>query len=256
MKKIQLTIILLCAAFAVNAQFEDDGFGDASKSSNSIDTEEEPAQSDSSSNMNLESTYFASISADALNVVYVGLNNPISVAVGGIDPENIIVELEGSNSGIELIGSNGRYSIKCSSSAARHKEITIKVTAKLAEGVINIGSKKFRIKRVPRPRFVLGPVVSWNAPIEAGILRNVPVVTAYLDGFTYEGVKFKIVSYEFQISRDGETKRARVYGNSTEQIKKYLEDSRRGDIISFYNIQAKGPSGSIVFLDDVMTTVK
>ena len=246
MNKIQLTTIFLCAVFTVNAQFEDDGFGDASTSSNANDTIEETTH---------ESPYFASISADALNVVYVGLNNPISVAVGGIDPENIIVELEGSNSGIELIGSNGRYSIKCSSSAARHKEITIKVTAKLAEGVINIGSKKFRIKRIPRPRFVIGPVVSWKEPIEAGILRNVPLVSAYLDGFVYEGVKFKIVSYEFEIRRGEKTIRINVAGNSTQTIKEYLEKSRRGDIISFFNIIAEGPSGKIV-LDNVTASLK
>jgi len=65
-----------------------------------------------------------------------------------------------------------------------------------------------------------------------------------------------VVAYEFELRRGGGTKQARVSGNSTAQIKQYLSMAKRGDVISFFNIQAKRPGGRIVVLDNVTAKIK
>ncbi len=198
----------------------------------------------------------AAIAADAMNVLYEELDNPLSVSVGGVDPKNVIVSLVGAKAGIQLTGSGGKYTVKVARNYRRNKEVTVSVSAKLPEGIKQMGVKKFRIKNIPTPRFTLGPVVSWSEPIDAGSIKNVPMVTAYLDGFAYENIAFNVVSYEFELRRGGGTKQARVSGNSTAQIKQYLGMAKRGDVISFFNIQAKRPGGRVVVLDNVTAKIK
>ena len=198
----------------------------------------------------------AAIAADAMNVLYEELDNPLSVSVGGVDPKNVIVSLVGAKSGIRLTGSGGKYTVKVARNYRINKVVTVSVAAKLPEGIKQMGVKKFRIKNIPTPRFTLGPIVSWSQPINAGSIKNVPLVTAYLDGFAYENISYKVVAYEFELRRGGGTKQARVSGNSTSQIKQYLRMAKRGDVISFFNIQAKRPGGRIVVLDNVTAKIK
>ena len=198
----------------------------------------------------------AAIAADAMNVLYEELDNPLSVSVGGVDPKNVIVSLVGAKPGIRLTGSGGKYTVKVARNYRINKVVTVSVAAKLPEGIKQMGVKKFRIKNIPTPRFTLGPIVSWSQPINAGSIKNVPLVTAYLDGFAYENISYKVVAYEFELRRGGGTKQARVSGNSTSQIKQYLRMAKRGDVISFFNIQAKRPGGRIVVLDNVTAKIK
>lgn len=198
----------------------------------------------------------AAIAADAMNVLYEELDNPLTVSVGGVDPKNVIVSLVGAKPGIRLTGSGGKYTVKVARNYRRNKVVTVSVAAKLPEGIKQMGVKKFRIKNIPTPRFTLGPIVSWSQPINAGSIKNVPLVTAYLDGFAYENISYKVVAYEFELRRGGGTKQARVSGNSTSQIKQYLGMAKRGDVISFFNIQAKRPGGRIVVLDNVTAKIK
>jgi len=268
--KFWLTIVVISPFMALNAQIEDefgngsedpfgdfgvdDGFGDDgivdSTTENSPTTTEEVLK-DTSDN----TIVYAAISADAMNVLYVGLDNPLSIAVSGVDPKDLIVTLDQEDAGIELIGSNGKYSVHLTSN--RRRQVGINVSAKQKDGSVKqIGKKIFRTKRVPIPRFAFGPIVNWSEPIVASSLRSVPLVSTYIDGFVYEGISYKVVAYEFELRRGEATKRVMVNGNSTSPIKQYLNNAKRGDIISFFNIQAKGPDGRIVVLDNVTAKIK
>jgi len=119
-----------------------------------------------------------------------------------------------------------------------------------------MGTKKFRIKKVPNPRFTLGPVTSWSQPIPAGDIKNVPVVSAYLDGFAYEDVAYKVVSYEFELRRGGGVKRARGTGQSTGPIAQYLKMLKRGDQISFFNIMVQRPGAKATPIDNVTAKIR
>jgi len=80
----------------------------------------------------------AAISADELNVFYVGLDNPISVAVAGVDSRNVSVSASAGN--LENVG-GGRYKVLFP--ARQGNESIISVSAKMGDGrVVPMGSKK------------------------------------------------------------------------------------------------------------------
>ena len=110
----------------------------------------------------------AAISADELNVVYVGLPNPISVSVGGVDPKNVNVSVTGG--GVSLRPSKpGQYNAIIPT--RNGNECMINVTAKLPDGrTVSMGSKKFKVRNVPRPVFKAGSV-GFNGPISLSAMK-------------------------------------------------------------------------------------
>ncbi len=143
----------------------------------------------------------ATVSPTMMNVFYAGLDNPISVSVPGVSPNNIIV------AGPGLTGSNGTYNVKPNSSS---REMTINVSAKQPDGrVMSMGAFKFRIKRVPTP------VVTWagvrEGRISVAAASNSPIIPI-VDGFDFP-VYPTIISFDFTINVKGNLTTNNVKGN-------------------------------------------
>ena len=84
------------------------------------------------------------VSADNMNIFYIGVDNPVSVAVPGVLSDKLKVTIsEGS-----ISGSNGKYTVNVSKPG--DTEISVYVETK--PGVYEKeGTKKFRIRRIPYP---------------------------------------------------------------------------------------------------------
>jgi hypothetical protein len=187
----------------------------------------------------------AAISADELNVFYVGLDNPISVAVAGVDSRNVAVSASAGN--LQNIG-GGRYKVLFP--ARQGNESIISVSAKMGDGrVVPMGSKKFKIRNVPRPVFRAG-AISFDKPIQLSALMAQSSAVAILENFVYDGVKYSVQGYTFTgIGRTG-PKKASITGASLQGIKGILGGMRAGEFVMFSDIRAVGPSGP-VFLENV-----
>jgi gliding motility-associated protein GldM len=187
----------------------------------------------------------AAISADELNVFYVGLDNPISVAVAGVDSRNVSVLASAGN--LQNVG-GGRYKVLFP--ARQGNESVISVSAKMGDGrVVPMGSKKFKIRNVPRPTFRAG-ALSFDKPVPLSALMAQSSAVAILENFVYDGVKYTIQGYTFTgIGRTG-PKKASITGSSLQGIKGILGGMRAGEFVMFSDIRAVGPSGS-VFLENV-----
>ena len=187
----------------------------------------------------------AAISADELNVFYVGLDNPISVAVAGVDSRNVAVSASAGN--LQNIG-GGRYKVLFP--ARQGNESVISVSAKMGDGrVVPMGSKKFKIRNVPRPVFRAG-AISFDKPIQLSALMAQSSAVAILENFVYDGVKYSVQGYTFTgIGRTG-PKKASITGASLQGIKGILGGMRAGEFVMFSDIRAVGPSGP-VFLENV-----
>lgn len=192
----------------------------------------------------------ASISAEKLNVFYVGLENPISISVAGVNPANVSVSASEGN----LVKTGpGNYNVLIP--VRKGNESVVSVSAKLNDGrVQSMGSKKFKIRNVPRPSFRAG-TLSFDKPVPLAALNVQSVATALLDGFVYEGVKYSIVSYTFiGIGRTG-PKKINVTGASLGPIKGILSGMRSGEFVMFTDIRAQGPGGT-VYLDNASGTLQ
>jgi gliding motility-associated protein GldM len=84
----------------------------------------------------------ATISADKMNVVYRGVDNPMTISFAGIDPSKVSASAPG------LSGRGGSsYTMKPTGGA----EVRINVTGKLPDGSSASDAKTFRIKDLPNP---------------------------------------------------------------------------------------------------------
>ena len=80
----------------------------------------------------------AVVAADKMNVLYAGIDNPVSIAVPGIPSDKIKVAITDGT----ITGSNGKYIVK----PGRGTAATIEVTAELNPGEITkAGSYVFSI---------------------------------------------------------------------------------------------------------------
>ncbi len=210
----------------------------------------------------------AAISADALNVLYVGLENPISISVGGVDPANVVartvgclikgdgsVSNVGQASNASLAGGKGKYRV---SIPKKMGDVQIQVSAKLPDGRMKpMGVKNFKVRPVPKPRFKCGAIeFSGSIPVEALKLQS--TAAAVLDNFVYDGVRFKVLSYKFMAAgrRTGGPKFANAQNASLDPIKAILNLLGSGDIIQFSDIRAVGPDGVPVMLDNASASIR
>lgn len=197
----------------------------------------------------------AAISADELNVLYVGLPNPISVSVGGVDPKNVSVTAVGG--GVNLRpAKSGQFNALVP--VRNGNECLIKVTAKLPDGrTVSMGDKKFKIRNVPRPVFKAGSV-GFSGPISLSALKVQANAVAALDNFVYDGVKYDVLSYRFTCigRRTNGPKIMTANGASLAPISTFLKMLGPGDLIQFDQIKVIGPDKTPKFLDNVGGSVQ
>lgn len=180
----------------------------------------------------------ATVSADAMNVLYVGLDNPISVSVPGVTPANVFP----SGSGIALKpNGSGKWIATVS---AGTKTGTITVSAKMPDGSMKrMGEPmNFRVKSVPKPVAQLGSLTSGTYQKGEIALQN--TLYAYLENFVFEGVKFTVTKYRvIFMPKKGYMEEAAVSGNSAAAIKSFANKAKTGDLIVIDGIRAVGPGG-------------
>lgn len=169
----------------------------------------------------------AVISADKMNVVYRGLDNPISISVPGVGDKDISPSVPGSNK-LTRTGL-GKYILN----PGDGDEVKINVSAKLSSGKTISTPKTFRIKDIPaasgtvRGDFGIVPMPKSslnNTPIGAGLPDFVFDLELIVQGFTIK------IPGQLAVKVTGTKLNARA--------KKALEKARRGDVITIFDIKA------------------
>ena len=183
-------------------------------------------------NVDFESSYSvipepsnAVVSADKMNVVYRGLQNPISVSLPGVSDTNLDVSAVGGS----LTGKKGTYSL----SPGAAKTAIINVSAKLSSGKKVTSKKEFRIKDIP-------PAMA-SARGKYGVVRMPKTslgrtpIGAGLPDFVFD-LKLKVNSFKLKVP--GQVT-VLVKGNTFNvQAKKALSKARRGDVVTIFDINA------------------
>ena len=173
----------------------------------------------------------AVVSADKMNVVYRGLDNPISVSLPGVAASNLSV----SASGGKLTKSGAGYVIRPGSGNIA----TINVSAKLSSGKKVNSKATFRIKDIPA---AMGSVRNQYGTVrmpKSG-LANAPI-NAGLPDFEFD-LKIKVQSFKIKVPGE-----LTIIVNGTKlsaAAKKVLSKARRGDIINIYDIKATYGNGT------------
>lgn len=177
----------------------------------------------------------ASVSADAVKVLYIGLENPLTITggTGGAEKTNATID----NGNLRSTG-GGKYIATVSTPGKA--TINVSVDGKVTPF-------EFRVKRVPDPTAMIG--ASSGGRIATNAMKAQQGVRADLKDFVFEGVKFDIVSFVFYATGNGFQEGPGVSQNSgayfNSESKRLLERCKPGSTVVIDEIRAKGPGGDV-----------
>ncbi len=170
-----------------------------------------------------------SIAADKMNVLYIGVDNPITVAASGVASENVKLESES----LEFTDrGDGHYLVK----ATQFGEATIKVRAKNYEPQFI----KFRVKRIPDPVARISSSSGGKMTAEEFLKTN--TISSELDNFVYDA-KCEVLSYNLTyVAKQKDPVEVINEGALfTEKTKEVLKDLKTGDIIYIDRVMCNCP---------------
>lgn len=206
-----------------------------------------------------EGSYFvvkplAVVSATKMNVVYRGLENPISVSVPGYSASQTTVT--SSLGSLRPAAQAGTFNLSIPVGDV-NKELVVSVSVKAPEGVKKMGEQRYRIKNIPKPTPMLGAIEASGA-VTTSQLRSVAFIYAALKDFAFEGVSYTPTSYSIVFApKRGD---ARVFqGNGPtvpNDAKAAFNTARPGDRVILTNIKAQGPAGQVIVPTSLAVEVK
>ncbi|WP_121666739.1 type IX secretion system motor protein PorM/GldM [Mesonia aquimarina] len=171
----------------------------------------------------------AVISADKMNVVYRGVDNPMTVSIPGVP------SVSANGPGLRSAGGAGKYVMNVTSVKAR--EVSINVSGKLPTGETVSDSKKFRIKEIPRPVGTVRGEDGNGGPVR--MQRNgleISTISAEIPDFDFD-LKLNVSGFKMQIPGQPIVQ---VNGQKLNgAAKRALQGAKRGDIVQIFDIQAK-----------------
>jgi len=125
-----------------------------------------------------------------MNVLYIGVDNPLRVAAAGIPANELSPRLVGAGA---LKGNNGDYVVTVSQPG----EVTIQIFRKQGAKETLLGEEKYRVKRIPDPAPKLGGKYS-SQTISLKTLVAMPNVEAVLENFLFDAT-CEVMGYELTI---------------------------------------------------------
>ncbi len=196
----------------------------------------------------------AVISATAMNVLYKGVDNPISVSVPGIDDNNIQVFISGTGNKIEKIN-EGKYLVKLANNSP--KDITIHVKAELNDGKIQImGSLLFRAKNLPTPYAKLGKIKN-NGKLKAFELENIRgIIAKYGEDFVFN-LPIRVDKFKVCIIKHGQSPKYYTFNDNKlpKNIRAQFKKLHPSDQVLFEDIWATGKDGKSHELNGIIITI-
>jgi len=173
------------------------------------------------------------VSADKMNVFYVGVDNPFSISAAGI-PSN---EMQVSAEGVNIIkNSNGKYTAK------PERPGWAKIT--VSGGGLKPTSFEYRVKPIPTPIPMLGDLKS--GAISIGRLKAYKGIRAVLENFDFNA-KCHIVDFEMvRLPKLGDPVSVKNKGGDfNEEALRVISKTKHSDIYYFDEIRAKCPGDVI-----------
>jgi hypothetical protein len=187
------------------------------------------------------------VSADKMNVAYIGPDNPLTVVAEGYSCEQL--ELSCSNGTITK-SANCEYNFR----PVHEGKTDITVKARTASGIKQIGVKIFRVKIIPSPQATImgkssGMMRTAMFKVQVGVL-------AKIENFDINS-SMRITNFKVAFSREGQllhssTTTGPYFDKATRDQMGILKP---GDKVSITDIKAVGPDTMLRSLNDIEFTL-
>jgi len=172
------------------------------------------------------------VSADKMNVMYVGVDNPISVVAAGISSNELRVNASGGGIQLTPTSGNGKYVARVSKPGRAN--ITV------SGGGLQRSSFEFRVKPIPDPVAKLGGETSGD--IGNGTFKAQQGVIAELQNFDFDA-RCQIAGFElvYVPKRKDPVPVTNGGATYTQQARNLVNQAKPGDTYYFNNVRAKCP---------------
>lgn len=187
------------------------------------------------------------VTCDKNNDLYIGVDNPISVAVENYPSSQIIVKADHGT----LEGSGWRYFYRGTEPGGVH------ITVYKKSNLKKIGSWVFRLRYIPNPIAKVGPWGNDNGNARAVVLKSQYWIRSDLEYFDYEAT-FRVDSFTLNVFYHDSCVVKEVFnvGNKfNTEVLEALSTIKNGDIVMFKKIYATGPDKRTRSLSPLVLTI-
>lgn len=185
----------------------------------------------------------AVVSPDKMNVLYIGVPNPVSISAPGVAMKDLRVSMSGGT----ITGSNGHYEARVTTIGTA----TVNVAGELTKGKISpLGSTLFRVKRIPDPKAEFAGKSGGNT--SAANLRAQDRIFAKLDNFEFDA-RFNVTRFTLMVAKPRQDViiMSATGSQLTSQMRSVMNTVTPGTTVIFKDIIAVGPDGSQRGLDNI-----
>lgn len=194
------------------------------------------------SNDNSNENVTLAVEAVKMNVVYLGVENPVIIAANGIDGNNLSVSIDNG-----IIKKDGDHYLI---TPARTETATIEI---YSEGK-KLGSKKFRVLNLPSPQTFLvfgNNNTSGGGEIDSKDLVSANGIKADIPDFLFD-VDFRIVGFQVRVKHNGITVVEKSENETfTAKQRDLMKSLSSGQTIIIDEIRAIGPDGNTRLLHEI-----
>lgn len=191
---------------------------------------------------------------EKLNVLYIGVDNPISIGMQGVAQTDIIITPQNCT----LVATNrpGHYLVRVKTENGFKATLSVSYVDNGSGDTINgAGVYDFRIKKIPDPVTYIHNVRGEGVVLKEN-LQTITGIFTRMENFDFDG-SFRPQSFSMSVIEDGEWKEYTATGPSlTSEMKAALTKCEEEDKVLFHNVKTKGPDSIVRVVNPVFITVK
>jgi len=179
----------------------------------------------------------ASIALDKMNVLYIGVDNPVTVSASGAGDDRINLSVSGGGGTADKKG-NGKYIVRVTQ-VTDDCWINVNVDGKPG------GRNQFRVRTVPEAQAYVGGQPS-GSQVNAGAFKAQPGVAAGIKNFPFQ-LNYEVVSYTFTCDTDDDIVSIPATGPLFQgAVKRAIDQNvKAGRMVTLENIKVRNPDGRI-----------
>jgi gliding motility-associated protein GldM len=194
------------------------------------------------------------VSAENMNVLYIGVENPMGLSVPGISSDKVSVLAEGGNAILKPNREKGAGHFLCE--VTKEGPMKFKLFAEIAGNKVNMGNYEYRVKRIPKPEATIsgnyrGGTIGKEI-LAAGSL--IPVLERFEFKLFFVTTEFKMIVLSKQNYIELNSKSSKL----TKEMQDAIRNARSGTKILFENIYAKidNPDSKAQMLQSISFTIQ
>jgi gliding motility-associated protein GldM len=191
----------------------------------------------------------ASLQLDKMNVMYIGVPNPVTLSASGYNIEDVSLSIPGADLSSP---SKGHYIAEVSKTG--NLEWSIMGKSRTGGGAAKIGGGTIRVKSIPDPMAIVAGISSGLMAIN--VFRAQQGVIARLENFDFD-TKFTVTSFRFiHAPKSGELATADVTGNRfNDKCQTIMGRMRPGDRVFIEDVRAVGPDKRVRKINPIVITL-